>query len=103
MKSDYEKEFIEKMEEEFEDNFENYKAKKINNSDEYKSVKSRIIEIKENYKNVELFFEKRNPEILNKEEIEKIIEITKLEEDLTVNSEKIAFKLGLMVAVKLLT
>lgn len=103
MKNDYEKEFIEKMEEEFEDNFENYKAKKINNSDEYKSVKSRIIEIKENYKNVELFFEKRNPETLNKEEIEKIIEITKLEEDLTVNSEKIAFKLGLMVAVKLLT
>lgn len=102
MNNDYEKEFIENLQKEFEENFEKYKAKKLYNSDEYKSAKAKVKEIKDNCKNVELLFEKQNPIALNKEEIEKIIEILKIEEDLEVNVEKMAFKLGFIVAVRLL-
>lgn len=98
MNNDYEKEFIENLEQEFEEYIEKYKAKKLYNSDEYKSAKAKV---KDNCKNVELLFEKQNPIALNKEEIEKIIEILKIEEDLEVNVEKMAFKLGFIVAVRL--
>lgn len=41
MNNDYEKEFIENLEKEFEENFEKYKAKKLYNSDEYKSKRDK--------------------------------------------------------------
>lgn len=102
MEESLEEEFMKKFKESFQENLEEYKAKKLYKIFEYQEARKKISEIKKEYPNVEKVLEERAKIDLNKDEVEKIIEIIDIEEDLIVIAEEMICKLGFKIACKLL-